>query len=174
MDTEIYNATKLHAASCNDEFMFNKALNKKYQALNIVISTGQSKEVLDRNVTHKDLDGMSADEIEAYYKIYELNYANKMSDYLNGTLISLYSYAVNKVLPIDDIVKLQEDLNSSYILNSELRNITSSLARVGGKIWSLVELSLTTFKHVTFGHPPKASMVEATESSENKEQCNEL
>ena len=131
-----------------------KTLNKEYQTLNIVISTGRSKELLGRNVTIKELDEMASDQIEAYYKIYELNYANKVSSCLNGTIINLYSYAVNKVVPIDDIEKLQEDLNNSYILNNELRNITGGLARVGGKIWSLVELSLTTFKHIKMASPP--------------------
>lgn len=128
---------------------FTKTLSKEYQTLNTVISTGQSKELLGKSITTKALDEMTGDEIEAYYKIYELNYANKVSCYLNSTIISLYSYAINKVVPIDDIEKLQEDLNNSYILNNELRNITGGLARVGGKLWSLVELSLTTLKHVS-------------------------
>lgn len=153
------------AETCNVESMFGvvqpiaRTLSKEYQALNIVISTGQSRELLGRNVTSKDLGEMTSDEITAYYKIYELNYANKVSNYLNGTIIRLYSYAVDKVVPIDDIEKLQEDLNSSYILNNELRNITGGLARVGGKIWSLVELSLTTFKHIRLSIPEVKSDV---------------
>ena len=135
----------------------NKTVSKEYQTLNIVISSGRSKELLGRNVTLKELDEMSSDKIEVYYKIYELNYANKVSSCLNGTIINLYSYAINKVVPIDDIEKLQEDLNNSYILNNELRNITGGLARVGGKIWSLVELSLTTFKHIKITSPPPQS-----------------
>ncbi len=137
--------------TCEDLFL--GPLSKEYQTLNTVILTGQSKELLGKNITTKVLDEMTSDEIEAYYKIYELNYANKVSSYLNGTIISLYSYAVNKVVPIDDIKMLQEDLNNSYILNNELRNITGGLARVGGKLWSLVELSLTTLKHVKRATP---------------------
>ena len=51
--------------------------SKQYQTLNVIISTGQSKENLGRSINAKDLDA-GQDEIEAYYKIYELNYANKI------------------------------------------------------------------------------------------------
>ena len=91
---------------------------------------------------------MSLEQIEVYHKIYELNYSEKVSSSLNGAIISLYSYAVNKVVPIDDVEQLQADLNNSYILSHELKNLTGGLARVGGKIWSLVELGLTTMKHI--------------------------
>lgn len=125
-----------------------KTLKKEYQALNIIISTGRSSELLGRNVALKELDEMSNDQIEVYYKIYELNYSEKVSSSMNGALITLYSYAINKVIPIDDIDKLQEDLNNSYILTNELKNVTGGLARIGGKIWALVELGLTTTKHI--------------------------
>ena len=121
-------------------------MHKEYQTLNVVISTGRSKELLGRLITVKDLEDMSVDEIEAYYKIYELNYTEKVSTSLNHALVSLYSYIINKVVPIDDVDKLIDDLNNSYILNNELKNMTGGLARVGGKIWSLVELGLTTAK----------------------------
>jgi hypothetical protein len=139
------------ASICDEQLA--KKLSKEYHTLNIVISTGRAKELLGRNMTVKELEELTSDKLDVYYKIYELNYANKVSSCLNGTLIGLYSYAINKVLPIYDIEKLQEDPNSSYILNNEFRNITGGLARVGGKIWSLVELSLTTFKHVRLFTP---------------------
>jgi len=130
------------------EQLFSRTLNKEYQALNFVISTGRSKELLGRNVTIKELDEMSTEQIEVYHKIYELNYSEKVSSSLNGAIISLYSYAINKVVPIDDVEKLQADLIDSYILKHELKNITGGLARVGGKLWALAELGLTTTKHI--------------------------
>ena len=123
-------------------------MNKEYNTLNIVISTGRSKELLGRIVTVKELEEMSGDELEAYYKIYELNYAEKVSSSLNNAILDLYSYAVNKFVPIDDVETLRSDLHKSYILNNELKNFTGGLARVGGKIWSLVEITLTTVKHI--------------------------
>ena len=123
-------------------------LNKEYQTLNVVVSTGRSKDLLGKVITVKELEEMTFEEVDAYYKIYELNYTDKVSTSLNSALISLYSYAIGKVLPIDDIDELREDLNNSYILTNEMKYITGGLARVGGKIWSIVELGLTTVKHI--------------------------
>jgi hypothetical protein len=134
---------------------------KEYNTLNIVVSTGRSKELLGRNITVKDLDEMPSEEIEAYYKIYELNYSEKVSSSLNNAILDLYSYAVNKIVAIDDVEKLREDLQKSYILTNELKNITGGLARIGGKLWSLVEITLTTVKHIR----PTKELCEDNEST---------
>jgi len=76
------------------EQIFSRKLNKECQALNIVISTGRSKELLGRNVTIKESDEMSSEQIEVYHKIYELNYCEKVSSSLNGAIICLYTYAI--------------------------------------------------------------------------------
>ena len=128
--------------------LFSRTLSKEYQALNIIISTGRSKELLGRNVPIKELDEMTDEQMAAYYKIYELNYADKVSSSLSGIIISAYSYVINKVIPIDNVEKLQVDLNNSYLLSNELKNATGGLARIGGKVWALVELGLTTVKHI--------------------------
>jgi len=137
---------------------------KEYNTLNIVVSTGRSKELLGRNITVKELDEMPSEELEAYYKIYELNYSEKVSSSLNNAILDLYSYAVNKIVPIDDVEKLREDLHKSYILTNELKNITGGLARIGGKLWSLVEITLTTVKHI---RPTKELCKEQCEDNES-------
>ena len=123
-------------------------MKKEYNTLKIIISTGRSNELLGKNITLENLETMSEEEIEAYFKIYEINYSSKVSSCISSAIINFYSYAINKIVPIDDIEKLQEDLNNSYILTNELKNITGSLAMFGGKLFSLVELGLTTFKHI--------------------------
>jgi len=80
---------------------------------------------------------MSSELIEVYHTIYELNYSEKVSSSLNDA-ISLYSYVVNKVVPIDDVETLQVDLIDSCILKHEFKNITGGLA----------ELGITTAKHI--------------------------
>ena len=122
--------------------------NKEYQTLNVIISTGQSKEYLGKTLSVKDLEAMSSDQIEVYYKIYELNYANKIGENLVGTLINVYATVVNKVLPIDDVEKLQTDLNNDYILTTELKSLMCPVARTCGKLLSLFSLSFITLKHV--------------------------
>src|SRR5580698_1959195 len=123
-------------------------LSKQYQTLNVIISSGRSKEFLGRVVTLKELDAMDEDTIEAYHKIYELNYANKIGDNLITILIASYATVVNKVLPIDDVEKLKEDLNNDYILTSELKNITGGVAATCGKLMSLFSLGFITLKHI--------------------------
>ena len=124
------------------------SLSKEYQTLNIVVSTGRSQELLGRIVTVQELNEMTLEELEAYFKIYELNYADKVSNSLNNAILDLYTFAVNKVVPIDDVDKLRHDLNNSYILNHELKNLTGGISRISGKLWSLVEITLTTVKHL--------------------------
>ena len=123
-------------------------LSAKYQTLNSIISSGRSKEFLGRDVTLKDLDSMDEDRLDAYYKIYELNYSNKIGDHIIASIISVYAKVVNKVLPIDNVEKLQEDLNSDYILTSELKNIAGTIAGTCGKLMSLISLSFITLKHI--------------------------
>ena len=91
---------------------------------------------------------MTREQIDAYYKIYELSYADKINDNIISGIIALYSRAVNKLLPIDDVEKLSEDLNNDYILTSELKNITVGVAAVCGKLLSVFSLGIITFKHV--------------------------
>jgi hypothetical protein len=139
-------------------------LSKQYQTLNVIISTGQSKEYLGRSVSAKDLDAMSQDELDAYYKIYELNYANKIGEGIVNSIIGVYAKAINKILPIDDVKKLETDLNSDYILTHELKNIMCPVARTFGKLMSLFSLSFITLKHVK---------IQCEEICENKELCKE-
>ena len=147
-----------------------RVLSKSYQTLNIIISSGRSKEFLGRNVSLKDLDSMDEDQIEAYYKIYELNYANKIGESIITSIIAAYSKVVNKVLPIDSVENLEEDLCNDYILTSELKNITGSVAATCGKLMSLFSLSFNTLKHIKL----RGKELCKEESKVDESICNEL
>ena len=123
-------------------------VSKEYQTLNVIISSGRSREFLGRDISVKDLDVMDRDKVEAYYKIYELNYANKINENIISSIIGAYAKAVNRVLPIDDVRELERDLNNDYILTNELKNITGSVAATCGKFMSVFSLSFITFKHI--------------------------
>jgi len=145
--------------------------SKSYQTLNIVISSGRSKEFWGKNITIKELESMTQDQIDAYYKIYELNYADKINNNIIGGMIELYSRTVNRVLPIDDVAKLSEDLNKDYVLTSELKAITAGLASVCGKLMSVFSLGIITFKHI------KVQVKELCNEQDKElgnEQCKEL
>ena len=100
----------------------------------MVISTGQARELLGKNLTVEKLDEMSYKEVEAYYEIYELNYAIKFNNYLIDAVYRVYSYIANKYLPTDDVERLRKDLHNDYILTNELKIITGGLATTFGKI----------------------------------------
>jgi len=113
--------------------------------LNVVISTGRAREILGKNLTVEKLAEMSDEEVEAYY---ELNYADKVNNYLIDAVYRVYSYIANKYLPIDDIEKLREDLHSDYILTTELKTITGGLATTCGKFMAIASLGITTLKRI--------------------------
>lgn len=106
---------------------------------------------------------MEEERLDAYYKIYELNYGNKIGENMNKSIFWLYAKVVNKVLPIDNLETLQDDLNNDYILTSELTNFTGTIAATWGKFMSLMSLSFITLKHIK---------VQGKELC--KEQCKEL
>ena len=125
-----------------------RIINKSYKTLYVVISTGRAREVLGTNLTVEKLDEMSHEEVEAYYKIYELNYADKVKNYLIDAVYRVYSYIANKYLLIDDIERLHEDLHNDYILTTELKTITGGLATTCGKFMAIASLGITTLKHI--------------------------
>ena len=147
-NTASANATLVNTISANTISANAVSADKSFQTLYIIVSSGRSKEFLGKNVTVKELESMTREQIDAYYKIYELSYADKINDNIISGIIALYSRAVNKLLPIDDVEKLSEDLNNDYILTSELKNITVGVAAVCGKLLSVFSLGIITFKHV--------------------------
>jgi len=125
-----------------------RILNKSYETLYVVISTGRARQLLRRNLTVENLAEISYEEVKAYYKIYELNYADKVKNYLIDAVYRVYSYIANKYLLIDDIERLREDLHNDYILTTELKTITGGLATTCGKCMAIASLGITTLKHI--------------------------
>jgi len=144
-----------------------RILNKSYETLNVIISTGRARELLGKNLTVEKLAEMSDEEVEAYYKIYELNYADKVSNYLIDAVYHVYSYIANKYLPIDDIEKLRENLHSDYILTTELKTITSCLATTCGKFMAIASLDITTSKHIR--RAPEKKQMKCRKLTKNNE-----
>ena len=139
-----------------------RKVSTEYQTLNIIISSGRSRDLLGKDITVKDLDAMDQDTIKAYYKISELNYSSKISEGIVSSIIGAYAKVVNKVLPIDDVQKFEQDLNNDYILTSELKNVAGSLSTAYGKFMSLFSLSFITFKHIKM--QPKEQCAEISDT----------
>jgi len=147
----------------------DKILNKFYETLYIVISTGQSKKLLGKTITLDALNKMSDEEIEAYYKIYEVSYAQKINDNLIDAVYRMYAFVLNKYLSTDDTKKLVEDLQNNSILTSKLKSLTSGLAATFGKFVAIAELGTTTLKHIK---RPQKTELDNTQKL-NKELCKE-
>ena len=54
------------------------------------------------------------------------------------------------VVSIDDVRKLQEELNNYYIINQELSTLAGGLALRFGKLLALANAALITTKHIKF------------------------
>ena len=136
---------------------------KQYQVLHDIISSGTSKQFLGRKVTLEDLDSMDDDRLLVNYAIYELNDADRIrGEFMISGIISVYSKAVNKVLPIDDVDELEDDLNNDYILTRDLKNITGAIGATCGNLMSLFLVGLTTCKHIK---------IQCKEATEVNDQC---
>jgi len=126
----------------------DRILNKSYETFYIVISTGQSKKLLGKPITLDGLNKMSDEEIEVYYKIYEVSYAQRINDNLIDAVYRMHAFVLNRYLSIDDTEKLVEDLQNNYIFTSKLKSLTGRLAATFGKFVAIAELDTTTFKHI--------------------------
>ena len=137
--------------------------DKQYQVLHDIICSGTSKQFLGRKLTLEDLDSMDDGRLLVNYKIYELNDADRIrGEFMISGIISVYSKAVNKVLPIDNVDELEDDLNSDYILTRDLKNITGAIGATCGNLMSLFSVGLTTCKHIK---------IQCKEVTELNDQC---
>ena len=62
----------------------------------------------------------------------------------------LYSKAVGRVVQIDDVKALQEELNMDYIITQELSTLAGGLALRFGRFLALANTALITAKHIKF------------------------
>ena len=66
----------------------------------------------------------------------------------------LYSKVIGKVVQIDDVKSLQEELNTDYIITQELSTLAGGLALRFGRFLALANAALITAKHIKFETPP--------------------
>ena len=66
----------------------------------------------------------------------------------------LYSKGIGRVVSIDDVKALQEELNMDYIITQELSTLAEGLALRFGRFLALANAALITAKHIKFETPP--------------------
>ena len=123
------------------------------EKLAILVSTGKSK-VIGVQLTHDQVKRLSDKDVQKYSKRYEAYIGNKTTEALVDNLIMLYSRSVGKVVSIDDVKVLQEELNKDYIIIQELSTLAGGLALRFGRFLALANAALITAKHIKFETPP--------------------
>ena len=98
------------------------------EKLAVLVSTRKSKEAISVQLTHDQVKCLSDKDVQKYSKRYEAYIGNKTTESLIDNFIMLYSKGIGMVVSIDDVKKLQEELNNDYIINQELSSLAGGLA----------------------------------------------
>ena len=120
------------------------------EKLAVLVSTGKSKEAIGVQLTHDQVKRLSDKDVQKYSKRYEAYIGNKTTESLIDSFIMLYSKGIGMVVSIDDVKKLQEELNNDYIINQELSSLAGGLAFRFGGLLALANTALITAKHIKF------------------------
>ena len=130
------------------------------EQLAVLVLTGKSKEAVSVQLTHDQVKRLSDKDVQKYSKRYEAYIGNKTTESLFDSFIMLYGKGVGMVVSIDDVKKLQEELNKDYIIIQELSTLAGGLALRCGRLLALANTALITAKHIKFEketHPTRDS-----------------
>ena len=118
-----------------DELFLEDNNDNRRQQLEIFISSGRYKELINKDLTLKDLEQMKGKDVEKFYKMYESAMASKVSSSICNSIISIASMLLDKTLPIHDVKTLEMELHNDYILTSQLRNVCGYLSLNSVDLW---------------------------------------
>ena len=105
------------------------------EKLAILVSNGKSKEAIGVQLTHDQVKRLSDKDVQKYSKRYEAYIGNKTTEALVDSFIMLYSKAVGKLVLINDVKALQEELNKDYIITQELSSLAGALHFASADFW---------------------------------------
>ena len=120
----------------------------KREKLAILVSTGKAKEVIGVKLTHEQVKRLSDKDVEKYSKRQEAYIGSKTTESLIDSVLMLVSKGLGRVVKIDDVEKLQQELKNDYIINHELSSLAGGLALSCGRWLALASAALITSKHV--------------------------
>ena len=100
-----------------------------------LVSTGKCKEAIGVQLTLDQVKRLSDKNVEKYSKRYEAYIGNKTTKALVDSLIMLYSKGIGKVVSINDVKALQEELNKDYIITQELSTLAGALHFASADFW---------------------------------------
>ena len=128
----------------------NDDIPAQREKLSILVSTGKTKEAIGVQLTHDQVKRLSDKDVQKYSKRYEAYIGNKTTGALVDSFITLYSRGIGKVVSINDVKALEEELNTDYIITQELSTLAGSLALRFGRFLALANAALITAKHIKF------------------------
>ena len=105
-------------------------------------------------LTHDQVKRLSDKDVQKYSKRYEAYIGNKTTEALIDSFIILYSKGVGRVVPIDNVKALEEELNMDYIITQELSTLAGGLPLCFGRFLAVANTALITAKHIKFETPP--------------------
>ena len=118
------------------------------QRLAELISSGNSKNYLGKQIILEQLGVMADTEIDKMHSIYQAKLGLKMTKSLGQSIINLYTATVSHLFTIDNSEKLAHDLGEDPIITSSLSSITSYLYFAYGSLLAPVAASIITFSHI--------------------------
>ena len=89
----------------------------KREKLAILVSTGKSKEAIGVQLTHEQVKRLSDKDVEKYSKRQEAYIGSKTTEALIDSFLLLASKGLGMVVKVDDVEKLQQDLNLNRIMH---------------------------------------------------------
>ena len=142
---------------------FDDQIPAQREKLAALISTEKSKEAVGVQLSHEQVKRLSDKDVQKYSKRYKAYIGNKTTESLTDSTIMLYSKGVGMVVSIDDVKKLQEELNNDYIINQELSSIAGGLVLRFGRLLAMANTALITAKHIKFEKQPELIKFEKDE-----------
>ena len=70
-------------------YLEDNCLDNRRQQLKILISSGRCKELINKDLSLKDLEQMKCKDVEKFYKMYEIAMARKVSSSICNSIISM-------------------------------------------------------------------------------------
>ena len=98
------------------DFPFSLPANipEKCKKLAVLVSTDKTKEVLDSQLSHEQVKGLTDNEVETFYRRYEAYIGSKTTKTLLQSFFMLASKAIDMVVKVDDVEALQKDLQKDF------------------------------------------------------------
>ena len=118
------------------------------EQLNILVSSGRSKEMVGKELTHEEVKKLSEAEVKKYHKRYEAALATKTTDAVAQSAMGLAAKLLGYAFPIDNIDDLQRDLQDDYLISQELKITCGWLSMKCGKLMALASGALHVVKHI--------------------------